>query len=99
MIIKIKLPVDKDGDFLRPEYKQRKGYHIGMNKKHVINIGLSEELLERYYEDYFIALENLTTMSEPRWRRPNLNGNWGVVKCFYWKWIDFEVKDGKFQVI
>jgi hypothetical protein len=34
--------------------------------------------------DYSDALAALTSMSPPRWRRPNLNGNWGLVTGISW---------------
>jgi hypothetical protein len=38
------------------------------------------------YED---ALRYLRTLRVPRWRRPNENGNWGIVTGQRWEEVHF----------
>lgn len=99
MQVKIKVPVDANGDFLRPEYRQGNGYHVGMNKVHVAQKGLDECYLEKYHDDYFAALKDLTSRPKPQWRRPNEKGNWGLVTATDWKWVEFEVAGREFRLV
>jgi hypothetical protein len=68
----VTVPQASDGTVFHPGLRRRNGYTIGEKG--------SEQKLDRY-ED---ALDALTGMKEPRWRRPNKEGNWGIVKGVSW---------------
>lgn len=72
---KLKVPVASDGTIFAPVLKRRSGYMIGPKG--------AEDIVE----DYDTALEKLNAMPEPRWRRPNDNGNWGIVKGTSWSFL------------
>jgi hypothetical protein len=48
---------------------------------------IGEKGAERTVPTYEGALEELTRMVTPRWRRPNSSGNWGVVRAERWRRI------------
>lgn len=66
------VPVAKDGSAFLPGLRRASGYTIGAK---------GEERVVRQYEQ---ALEELTRMETPRWRRPNSAGNWGIVSGVSW---------------
>jgi hypothetical protein len=68
----IKVPQASDGTVFHPGLRRRSGYMIG------------EKGSELTMENYDAALLTLVEMSEPRWRRPNTQGNWGIVKGVTW---------------
>ena len=62
------VPVSKsDGEPFLPSLRRAGKFTVG---------GKGEEI---HIEDYFEALEFLKCMSVPKWRRPNSEGNWGLV--------------------
>jgi hypothetical protein len=64
------VPVANDGTFFDPVSCRRAGaYTIGPK-------GAEERI-----EDYRVALERLSEMKRPAWRRPNEVGNWGIVRA------------------
>lgn len=68
----VTVPEASDGTVFHPGLRRRNGYTIGEKG--------SEVTVETYDE----ALAELTRMKEPRWRRPNKEGNWGIVKAVSW---------------
>ncbi|MEO7068579.1 MAG: hypothetical protein ABI114_16835 [Rhodanobacter sp.] len=66
------VPVAKCGSWFGP--------HLARSGK--FTIGAKGE--ERPYVDYEEALAVLRAMTVPRWRRPNNNGNWGIVAGIRW---------------
>jgi hypothetical protein len=68
----IKVPQASDGTVFHPGLRRRSGYMVG------------EKGSELTMESYNAALLALVEMSEPRWRRPNTQGNWGIVKGVTW---------------
>lgn len=66
------VPVAKCGSWFGPHLARRSGFTIGAK---------GEELA---YPDYHQALAALRAMTVPRWRRPNANGNWGIVAGVRW---------------
>jgi hypothetical protein len=45
---------------------------------------IGEKGQELTIENYDAALRALSEMDVPRWRRPNSQGNWGIVKALGW---------------
>ncbi|WP_298444126.1 hypothetical protein [uncultured Ferrimonas sp.] len=68
-----KIPQAKDGSLFLPELKNASGLYTVGNKG-------DEQKFERYAD----ALAYLRAMPTPRWRRPNDNGNWGIVTGVRW---------------
>lgn len=69
--IRVPFYVERDGQkthFL-PGCRMSSGYRIGPKGN------------EQTVEDYWTALSLLTEMDVPRFRRPNMNGNFGIVAC------------------
>lgn len=66
------VPVAKDGSAFLPGLRRTSGYTIGAKGE------------ERVVREYPQALEELTRMETPRWRRPNSAGNWGIVSGVSW---------------
>ncbi len=66
------MPQASDGTVFHPGLRRRNGYMIGAKG--------AEQVIESYDE----ALISLSEMHEPRWRRPNPEGNWGIVKGISW---------------
>lgn len=75
---KIRVPVASDGTIFHPALRRRNGYMIGEKG--------SEQVVDQYND----ALSVLYNMREPRWRRPNPKGNWGIVKGTNWAFINRE---------
>ena len=61
------VPVARDGSMFLPNCISGGGFRIG------------EKGNEVKVSDYFDALQQLNNMPTPRWRRPNANGNPGIV--------------------
>jgi ASCH domain len=66
------VPVAKCGSWFGPHLARRSGFTIGAK---------GEEFICAEYEQ---ALAALRAMPVPRWRRPNGNGNWGIVAGVHW---------------
>lgn len=67
------VPVAKDGSAFDKEFCKRGGqYTVG---------GKGEE---RQFRDYEVALGYLRQMPVAKWRRPNAEGNWGIVSAVEW---------------
>jgi len=67
---------------LVPRSKDGSVFHKGLRKKRGYIIGAKGE--EIAVEDFSDALKALHAMETPRWRRPNRNGNWGIVSGVEW---------------
>lgn len=69
--VRVPFYVEKDGNktFFLPKCGAKSGFKVGPKG--------SEEL----FTDYWKALARLTTMKPPRFRRPNAEGNFGIVTC------------------
>lgn len=67
------VPVTDDGVAFLPEMRRASGYQIGKYGQEV------------YVEDYFEALAQLQAMDVPRFRRPNVEGNWGIKNGTGWQ--------------
>lgn len=71
------VPVARDGSWFSPDLQRSSGgFTIGAK---------GEELVVGSYAE---ALAQLRLMQVPRWRRPNANGNWGIVAAVEWKLAD-----------
>jgi len=67
------LPQAKDGTKFTVETRNTKGiYTVG------------EKGDEQKFGDFNEALAYLKTMTKAKWRRPNANGNWGIVSAVDW---------------
>ena len=68
----VRVPQASDGTVFHPGLRRRSGYMVG------------EKGQELTIENYDAALRALSEMDVPRWRRPNSQGNWGIVKASGW---------------
>lgn len=68
----LRVPQASDGTVFHPGLRRRSGYMVG------------EKGNEQTIESYDQALKTLTEMEIPKWRRPNIQGNWGIVKGISW---------------
>lgn len=66
------LPVARDGTC----------FHPGLIRSGEFTVGEKGE--EQRYDSFTEALQALHQMSVPRWRRPNAQGNWGIVSGIRW---------------
>ena len=57
-------------------------FHPGLIRSGEFTVG--EKGDERRYDSFTEALQALRRMSVPRWRRPNEQGNWGIVSGIRW---------------
>lgn len=72
--VKVPFKTEQDGTktfFLPSNCRMGKGYEIGARDKDK----------ERGIQDYWAALDKLSKMSQPRFRRRNKNGIFGTVTC------------------
>ena len=70
------IPVSKDGShFDAVKCLRAGGYWVGSKGN------------ERKFSKFEDALAALRKMSTPRFRRPNNNGNWGLVTGISWKHV------------
>lgn len=67
------LPVARDGTF----------FHPGLSRSGYFTIG--EKGDEQRVNNFQDALKALRAMTVPRWRRPNDQGNWGIVSGIRWE--------------
>lgn len=72
MMDNVRVPQASDGTVFHPGLRRRSGYMVGEKG--------SEITIENYDE----ALKALGDMETPRWRRPNPQGNWGIVRATGW---------------
>lgn len=73
------VPEARDGTIFSPTFCQRRG----SGGKPSYTIGAKGD--EKTYDDYEAALADLTRMRTARWRRPNENGNFGIVSAERWR--------------
>ncbi|EPJ56202.1 MAG: hypothetical protein OFPI_00930 [Osedax symbiont Rs2] len=66
-------PVARDGSIFSPTTCSRNG-----------NYTVGEKGDEKKFPDFSVALEYLRKMPTAKWRRPNSNGNWGIVSATEW---------------
>lgn len=69
------VPVANDGSWFGPHLQKSSGFSIGKKGQERVVLSFEE------------ALENLTKMPTPYWRRPNKAGNWGIVSGVRWAMI------------
>ncbi|MBZ9755259.1 hypothetical protein LB524_08170 [Mesorhizobium sp. ESP6-5] len=72
---RFRVPVASDGTIFHPGLRRRSGFMVG------------EKGSERLFDTFDQALAALHEIREPRWRRPNAQGNWGIVKATGWTFI------------
>lgn len=65
-----------------PQAIDQSVFHPGLRRRNGFTIGAKGE--EVTLPDFDAALAALSEMKEPRWRRPNDQGNWGIVKASGW---------------
>jgi hypothetical protein len=68
-----KVPYAKDGTYFSPE----------LSRSGVFTVG--EKGAESKVISFEAALRYLQKMKVAKWRRPNVNGNWGIVSAVEWK--------------
>jgi hypothetical protein len=73
MIVRINVPVAKDGTY----------FHPGLMCNGVFTVG--DKLMERKFSDFNEALAYLKSQPQARWRRPNSKGNRGIVTAAAWE--------------
>lgn len=66
------VPVARDGSWFSPDLLRAGAYRIGPKGEEIV------------VETYAEALDQLRLMKSPHWRRPNSNGNWGIVTGVRW---------------
>jgi hypothetical protein len=83
--VKVPFKREKDGEktFFLPDCRLKKGYEIGQR----------DNDKERGIQSYWVALDKLRKMSQPRFRRPNRKGIPGTVTC---EPDDFELVSRKY---
>jgi len=69
-----KIPYARDGSSFCKDGCSRNGYFT-----------VGEKGSEQRFADYSAALAYLSRMPTAKWRRPNPNGNWGIVSAIGWK--------------
>lgn len=70
------LPVARDGSMFAPDIERGDRYQVG------------EKGNERHYDSFDEALAALQAMPVAKWRRPNSEGNWGIVSAVEWRRVD-----------
>jgi hypothetical protein len=70
------VPVARDDTIFHPGLRRGAGYMIG------------EKGAEIQVAEFETALAQLQAMPTPYWRRPNLQGNWGIVRGVRWVRLD-----------
>lgn len=68
------VPIDGDGQPFLPGLARR-------SRSGELHYAIGEKADPEYISDYWEALERLKRMPTPRWRRPNAQGNWGLVSA------------------
>lgn len=79
----------QEGQITVPKASDETVFHPGLRRRNGFTIG--EKGSEVTVATYEAALEALAKMAEPRWRRPNAEGNWGIVKGT--SWVTMKRKD------
>lgn len=71
--VRVPFKLEKDGKktFFLPDCRLKVGYEIGARDKDK----------ERHIQNYWEALDKVLKMSQPRFRRRNINGIPGTVTC------------------
>lgn len=72
--LNVRIPVAKDGTAFDPEFCLRSDHYV-----------VGKKGQEKKYTSYEDALHFLNAMQTPKWRRPNTNGNWGIVSGVSWR--------------
>ena len=67
------VPIAADGTAFTPDLLHDEFYTVGLKGQ------------ERQFSNYRDALDFLASSSRPSWRRPNPNGNWGIVRAREWQ--------------
>lgn len=70
------LPVARDGSMFTPNVNRGGRYQVG------------EKGSERHHDSFDEALAALQAMPVAKWRRPNSEGNWGIVSAVEWRRVD-----------
>lgn len=66
------VPFASDGSCFNPELRRAGRFSVG------------EKATPQYFPDFMEALSFLASMDTAKWRRPNLEGNWGLVSAVKW---------------
>lgn len=67
------VPIARDGTFFSPGFCSKNGIYTVGDKGD-----------EKKFRNFAEALDFLSKMPTARWRRPNQNGNWGIVSAVEW---------------
>lgn len=69
--VRVPFYIERDGTktFFLPSCRAKSGYKVGPKGS------------EEAFADYWLALERVGSMQPPRFRRPNSEGNFGIVCC------------------
>lgn len=71
-----RVPVAADGTWFGPHLERAGKFQVG------------DKGSERSFESFERALAFLSAQPTARWRRPNSNGNWGIVTAVRWARVD-----------
>lgn len=77
----VSVPVAKDGTWFGPHLSRGGAFTIGAKGE------------EQAIHGFEKALAMLKAMGTPRWRRPNSNGNWGIVTGTGWAKLGRTIRD------
>lgn len=66
------VPFASDGSCFNPDLRRAGKFAVG------------EKAAPQYFTDFLEALSFLATMDTAKWRRPNHEGNWGLVSAVKW---------------
>lgn len=68
----LRVPIARDGSIFSKECRRAGTYTVG------------EKGDEQRFDNFYEALTYLQAMPTAKWRRPNANGNWGIVSAVDW---------------
>lgn len=78
--------ISKFKENARPVARDGSHFHQGLKVNGLFTVG--EKCKEVKFEQFKDALFYLQKMNTPKWRRPNIHGNRGIVSGISWRTID-----------
>lgn len=75
---------DNDPEILVPYAADGSCFHPGLASTRDGSFGVGDKAAQKRFGTFIEALEYLRGMETAKWRRPNPNGNWGIVSAVRW---------------
>ncbi|EKN3735583.1 helix-turn-helix domain-containing protein [Yersinia enterocolitica] len=75
---------DSDPNLLVPYAADGTCFHPGLASSRDGSFGVGDKTAQKRFGSFTEALEYLRSMETAKWRRPNPNGNWGIVSAVGW---------------